>query len=115
MNLDPLLHMLGLNEHQSWPTRNHYVTDATDPEIAPLIAAGLVEEARAPKFLAEGDHVFRATVEGNRVAVAERKRRYPPPSRSKARYLHWISVADAVGCSFGEWLKKGMYKPGYWS
>ena len=113
MNLDALLHMLGLNENQRWPTRNHYVTSANDPEIMPLIAAGLVEETRTPKFLAEGDHVFRATLEGNRVAVAENERQNPKPSRSRARYLRWAR-AD-IGVTFGEWLKKGMYRPGYWS
>ncbi|TAL41403.1 MAG: hypothetical protein EPN91_10840 [Salinibacterium sp.] len=107
---DVLLHTLGLDErhHEAW--RNHYVTGDNDPVIAGLVAAGLMEPARAPGFLAPEDRVFRVTDEGKLVAAVERRRRHPPKKRSAARYDHYLNVADALGVSFGEYLKRRMYQ-----
>ena len=44
------------------------------------------------------------------VALAKNEKRNPKPSRSRARYLHYLYRADAYGCSFGEYLRRGLYK-----
>lgn len=104
-----LLHALGLDARHATPWRNHYVTSAEDPEVAALVAAGLMEPARAPGFLAPEDRVFRVTTEGESFARAERARLYPKPSRSAARYHAWLD-GDGCGVSFGEFLKRRMYR-----
>jgi hypothetical protein len=109
MKLSILLHTLGLDARHTTPWRNHYVTGAEDPEVAALVAAGLMEPARRPGFLADDDRVFRVTTEGESVARVERARLYPKPSRSAARYDAWLA-GDGCGVSFGEFLKRRMYQ-----
>ena len=108
--LDILLHTLGLDDHHRAPWRNQYVTGAIDPPMTDLVSAGLMEAVRRPGLLAAEDYPYRATDAGKVVAVAENGRRNPKPSRSRARYLHYLDVTDATGCSFGEYLRRGLYK-----
>lgn len=108
--MDTLLHMLGLDADHTEPWRDHYVTSGADPEIDALVAAGLVEPARRPGFLHIDDRVFRTTSAGRAAALAERARRYPPPSRDKRRYLGWLRIADvAPDLTFGEYLRRRLY------
>lgn len=109
MNLSILLHTLGLDERRANPWRNHYVTSAEDPDVAALVEAGLMEPTRRPGFLPVGDRVFRVTSAGEAVARTERARLYPPKSRSSARYHAWLD-GDGCGVSFGEFLKRRMYR-----
>lgn len=108
-DLAPLLHALGLDERHEDPWRDYYVTGATaEPEILELVARGLMEERRAPGFLAAGDRVFGATPTGRTLAIATNKARRLRVSRGARRYLRWLEVADAVGVSFGEYLRRGL-------
>ena len=110
LRLDTLLHILGLDERHADSYRNHYVTGAAvDVEVVALIELGLVVETDAPAFLPAGDRTFCATARGRSVALAERRRRYPPPSRSHARYARWLNVADCWPISFGDFLRRRLY------
>lgn len=111
LNLGPLTHALGLDADHPRPWRNHYVTGEDDPEIGPLVAAGLMAPARSPGFLAPGDRVFVATDAGRVAAIAENRRRNPPPSRSRARYLAWLRTDGCCG-TFGEYLRGRRYQRG---
>ena len=110
--MDALLHTLGIDQWHAAPYRNYYVTMATDAEILSLVATGLMVQAATPGFLAEGDCVFIATDAGRRAALAEHKRRYPPPSKSRARYLHWLDISDCCDVKFGDYLRRRMYAEG---
>lgn len=108
--MSALLHMLGLDAKHIEPWRNHYVGMGTEAELQPLLADGLIEEVPRPGFCPEGDRVFRATPAGIRAAAAERARRYPPPSRAKARYDGWLTIADCFpDLRFGDYLRRRMY------
>ncbi len=106
---DILIHTLGLDDRHRAPWRNQYVTGATDPAMDELVAAGFMEPVRRPGWLAAEDYPYRATDAGKVAAVAENERRNPKPSRSRRRYLHYLEVADAYGCSFGEYLRHKQY------
>ena len=108
--LDILLHTLGLDDHRRAPWRNQYVTGAIDPPMADLVSVGLMEAVRRPGWFAGEDYPYRATDAGKVAEIAENERRNPKPSRSRARYLHYLFCADAYGCSFGEYLRRGLYK-----
>lgn len=107
---DMLLHTLGLDARRREPWRNHYITGAADPTMDALVAAGLMEPAPRPGWIAAEDFPYRATDAGKVAAIAENERRHPKPSRSRARYFHYLDRADAYGCSFGEYLRHGLYK-----
>lgn len=113
-DLDLLLHACGLDEHHRDSNRKHYVTSAAGddiPALRRLEADGLMVQTRSPGFLADGDVVFMATDRGGNVARAENNKRNPPPSKFKARYLHFLDVSDAWDISFGEYLKRRLYNP----
>lgn len=110
-SLDPLLHTLGLDERHADCSRDHYVTEADDEALVALVARGLMEKRKAPGFLAPESCCFGATAAGRVEALAERARRYPPPSRSQARYMAWLDVADCYDLTFGGWLKAKLYDP----
>lgn len=110
--MDALLHALGLDERHAVPWRNYYVPRGDDPVIMPLVAAGLMAEVRAPAFLSKGARVFVATDAGKRAALVEHRRRYPPPSKYRARYLHWLDISDCCDVTFGEYLRRRMYAEG---
>lgn len=107
---DIVIHTLGLDDRRREPWRNHYITGADDALMAELVAAGLMEPVRRPGWLAAEDFPYRATEAGKIAAIAENEKRNPKPSRSRARYLHYLYRADAYGCSFGEYLRRGLYK-----
>lgn len=106
---DTLLHTLGLGRRAGDAWRNHFV--GSTPEIVELVAAGLIEKVSDGNELSGGDPVFRATAAGKARAREIRAREYPRPSRSKGRYLLWLS--SDCGMKFGEWLKLGCYKASY--
>ena len=101
-----LLHTLGLNRRGAVGGRNHFVGEP--PEMAELVAAGLMEKTSEGSDLSGGDPVFRATAAGKRRALEIHAREYPKPSRAKARYLMWLDSES--GMKFGEWLKLGCYR-----
>lgn len=108
--MDVLLHTLGLDANHREPWRNHYVTGGTDADVDTLVAEGLMEPTRRPGFLHVDDRVYRATDRGVTVACAENRRRNPPPSRAKGRYLAWLRIADVCpDLTFGAFLKRRMY------
>jgi len=110
--MDALLHMLGLDADHREPWRNHYVTGGDAPEIDALVAAGLVEPVAAPRFLDATDRVYRATAEGERQARIENRRRNPPPSPAKRRYLAWLRLSDAwPDLTFADFLRRRLYDP----
>lgn len=110
-----LLHTLGLDGRHREPYRNRYVTGAEPvPEIDALVSAGLMAPARRPGFLPADDRVFVVTTEGRAVAQREHRRLYPPPSRARARYLHWLDVSDACGMTFRDYLAQKLYSDPKW-
>ena len=117
-DLSPLLHMLGLDADHREPWRNHFVggdDHHDEPAIAELIALGLVERVARPGFLPDGDRVYRATDAGKAAAVAENWRRYPRPSRAKARYLHWLRLSGVCAdLTFGAYLRRRLYADPAW-
>lgn len=110
--MDTLLHMLGLDADHRLPWRNYYVTGADpDPEIDALVTAGLVEPTRRRSFLDVSDRVYRATEAGEIAAMAENRRRNPPLSPARRRYLHWLRLSDVCpDLTFGEYLRRRMYE-----
>lgn len=104
---DILLHAL------SGPTRNHYVTSGEDADVSALVAAGLMAEVKTPAFLAAGDRVFMATDAGKIEATRERLRRraaMPRLTVGQQRYRAWLRVSDLWDVSFGEFLRRGLYR-----
>jgi len=104
---DILLHTL------SGPARNHYVTDGNDPDIVALVAQGLMVEVKPPGFLPAGDRVFMATDAGKVEADRERFRRRlaaPKLTVGQQRYRAWLRVSDVWRVTFGEFLRRGLYR-----
>ncbi len=111
-SMGALLHMLGLDADHRVPWRNYYVTSADDPEIDALVSAGLAEPTRRPGFLDVSDRVYRATEAGKIAAMTENRRRNPPPSPAKRRYLAWLRLADAwPDLTFADFLRRRLYDP----
>lgn len=111
VGLGIVIHALGLDARRQDPWRNCYVLDGEDPEMDRLVLDGLMRETRRPGFLDPGDRVFVATEEGSRHAVAENKRRNPPPTRDRARYLEWLGIRDVYpDATFGDWLRQRRYR-----
>lgn len=111
-SMDALLHVLGLDADHRVPWRNYYVTSADDPDIDALVSAGLAEPTRCPGFLDVSDRVYRATLDGERQALVENRRRNPPPSPARRRYLAWLRLSDAwPDLTFGEYLRRRLYDP----
>lgn len=105
-----LLHALGLNRRGAVMSRNYFAGDT--PEMAEPVAAGLMEKVNGGGPLSGGDPVFRATAAGKARAREIHAREYPKLTRSQSRYREWLN-ADS-GIRFGEWLKMGCYRPGFW-
>lgn len=103
-HLHILQHALGLDEFgQGVMYRNSYVTDDGDKDCTALVTAGLMIR-HAPRALFGGDPCFTVTEAGK---AAMREHSPPPPrvARGRARYLAWLSAADAYDIAFGDWLK----------
>jgi hypothetical protein len=105
-----LLHTLGLGRRTGDAWRNHFV--GSTPEIVELVAAGLMEKVNDGGPLSGGDPVFRATAAGKARAREIHAREYPKLTRSQSRYREWLN-ADS-GIRFGEWLKMGCDRAGFW-
>lgn len=98
--LDVLHHTLGVTPMRRDPYRNYYVAGVghhSQHILLELVADGLMAEALAPRFLADGDQVYRVTETGRIVALEQLPL---PPKRS--RYEEFLD-AD-YGHSFAEWL-----------
>jgi hypothetical protein len=106
---DTLLHTLGLNRRGAVSSRNYFAGEP--PEMAELVAAGLMEKVSNGSPITGGDPVFRATAAGKARAREIHAQEYPKLTRSKARYLKWLSEDSEM--KFGDWLKAGCYRPGY--
>lgn len=98
--LEVLHHTLGVTPERREPYRNHYVAGAghhSQHILLELVAAGFMTEAPAPRFLADGDQVYRVTDVGRALALDLLP---APPKRSRYdEYLH-----SEYSESFAEWL-----------
>ena len=110
--LSILQHALGRDEFGKNPRgeadyRNHYcVGDGPDLALCrEAVAQGLMADRGAIEWCA-GETLFVVTDAG-KAYIAEHSPPPPKVSRGKARYLRWLSISDAVGMTFGEWLKGG--------
>lgn len=103
--LSLLHHTLGVTPERRDPYRNHFVAGVghhDQPDLERLEVAGLMERAHAPKFLHDGDVVFRVTDAGLAYALEHLPQ---PPKRSRyEQYLH-----SETDCSFAEFI--GINKP----
>lgn len=115
--LEILQHALGRNEfgqHRNPGNpdfRNHFCAELASDDFAlcrQAVAKGLMTE-RAPSAISGGAHVFSVTEAGKRY-IEQHSPKPPKLTRSQQRYEDWLS---ADGCmSFGEWLKRGLWKGG---
>ena len=109
-HLHTLQHALGVDQYgRGEHYRNRFVTGpgSNDFQICvELCDLGLMMD-HGPQRIAAGDHCFTVTEEGKK-AMSENSPNPPKVSRSKQRYLDYLS-AD-TDFSFGEWLKFGLYK-----
>lgn len=116
--MSALLHMLGLDADHRKPWRNHFVAGPghhSNAELAALVEAGHIAQARTPKFLPSDDVVYVATEAGIAHAIAENYRANPVPPMAKRRYLHWLRISDvAPDLTFREYLRRKMYADPAW-
>lgn len=90
--------------------RNHFCAGGKDVATCRgAVALGLMEERLVARTLSGGDPTFVVTDEGKRY-IATHSPAPPKMSRAKKRYDHWLGVRDAIGMSFGEYLKQRMYE-----
>jgi len=92
--------------------RNHYVAGEGHHSwdaLREAVANGLMREHQ-PREVSGGDPIFTVTDAG-KVYIAEHSPKPPKISRSKARYLAYLSSAAAdCDVSFGDWLKSKLYE-----
>lgn len=103
--LDVLHHTLGVTPERREPYRNHYVAGGGHHYqhiLLQLVTAGFMAEAPAPRFLAEGDKVYRVTDAGRALALDLLPA--PPKLSRYDEYLH-----SEYSESFAEWL--GIVRP----
>lgn len=109
--LQIMQHALGLDEHgrpiHRTPgySRNYFACDP-DPDLESLVALGLMTDRGAREF-AGGMHFYVVTDAGKAAVLRESP---PPPrvSRSRQRYLKWLTVADYYpDWRFGDWIRAG--------
>ena len=111
-HLHILRHSLGLDHHgHGHPYRNHFCTGpGTDdfPACRQLTDQGLMQE-HVPSALTGGMHLFTVTDAG-----AEHVRQHSPPpprlTRSQKRYRYWRRVGDAIGMTYGQFIKSTLSK-----
>lgn len=90
--------------------RNHFCAGGKDVATCrEAVALGLMEERHVARELSGGDPTFFVTDAGKRY-IAEKSPAPPKMNRAKKRYDHWLDVRDAIGMSFGEYLKQRMYE-----
>lgn len=108
-----LQHALGLDEFgrrkhgATEDFRSHFCTSpgGSDWDLcSQAVAAGLMKRYE-PTAISGGDWIFCVTAKGE-AYVTEHSPPPPKVSRSRSRYLHYLSSVYAEGgMSFGEWLK----------
>ena len=110
--LQILQHSLGVDRHgQGSMYRDHYAVgpgcDSWD-DCQRLVRLGLMVD-HGPQRPLGSLHYFRVTAAGK---AHVREASPPPPrrTRSQLRYEHWLRVADAVGMTFGQFIKSPMSK-----
>jgi hypothetical protein len=95
-------------------TRNHFVSceghDA-NPTLHELAEFGLVKLTGYRGVLPPDSHFWMATDLGKQWAECWQKARWARVSRGKKRYLDWLEISDVCDISFGEWLRRGLYRP----
>lgn len=100
-DLHILRHSLGLDDSgRGNQYRNYFAANPSDPDMARLGAAGLMELVKTPTIWG-GLECWRVTVRG----LAEVEDRKPQPvklTRSQARYRKFLDMD--TGMKFGEWL-----------
>lgn len=109
-----LQHALGVDAYGRG--QQYRSTCVTGPGCADFrLCQELVESGhmidRGPQALFGGGHVFQVTVRG-RLAVAEESPKPPPLSRSQQRYKNYLAGPGPF--TFGEWLKRKLYKREMW-
>lgn len=112
--LSILQHALGLDRYgqgQDGTYRRHYVAGRNCSEwqvLMTLVEDGLMIR-HEPSELTGGGHCFVATDAG-RDYVRRESPDPPKINRNQKRYLDWLKVSDPLNCTFGEYLKRGLYK-----
>lgn len=110
-----LQHALGRDEYGRRPRgrsddyRNHYTAGPGHHGFdlcREAVAAGLMRE-HAPRALSGGDHIFTVTI-GGEAYIREHSPKPPKVSRSRARYLAFLS--EDSGATFGEWLRMQKHR-----
>lgn len=102
-----LRHMLGLkpwvwaDEPRAPPNRNYAAVNPGDPLFIEMEADGLVECYQRPTADTRYDW-WRTTDKGRAVAFASVEHR--KRSAAQRRYDRWLSIADCLGMTFGEYL-----------
>ena len=107
-----LQHSLGVDGHgQGEMYRNHYVVGPGSDgfgDCRRLTEAGLMQD-HGPQALAGSMHCFTVTDAG-----AEHVRQHSPPpprlTRSQKRYRYWRRVGDAIGMTYGQFIKSTLSK-----
>lgn len=109
--LHVLQHSLGVDEFgQGMPYRDYFVTSggSKDHKICEsLVAMGLMTNCGTKTFL-QGD-VFRVTGEGMK-ACSVMSPEPPRKTAAQRRYSKYRAARDALGVSFGEYLKQRLYE-----
>jgi hypothetical protein len=106
-----LQHSLGLDQHgRGNQYRNHFVAGGKDlMACEELTSLGLMTK-RALSELTGGSPCFHVTQKGIDLVHSESPKP-PKVSRARARYLHWLDVADCFGdWTFGDYLKARAYE-----
>lgn len=88
-----------------------YVSDERG-DLDALVAAGLLKETQRPWFIPENDRVFVATQAGRDAAWESPRKRPAPPKLTvgQRRYRAWLRVSDVWDVTFGEFLRRGLYR-----
>lgn len=111
---DILMHTLGLDRDRHGSYRNHFVAGPGHHDMPLLVEAerrGYMKCSAFPHSVPlPGDsRVWYCTEAGKARAAAAHAERFPPLTRSKARYRRYLdSCSDYM--SFGDYLKSGTDK-----
>lgn len=105
--LETLRHMLGIDnpaKRSPEPTRDYFCASRGDSHLQAMASAGLVEW-----YSDKWDYEWYKTTElGRELAIKSHKKvRYP---KAKRVYLAFLSVSDATGCTFKEFLTQPEYE-----
>ena len=104
-DIHALQHSLGISDGRTKEYRNHYADEPDCPQMAKLIAMGLMKRGyRIPGGL----QMYHVTEAGKKIA---RDNLPPPPSKKKRRYLRYLDASDAYpDLTFREFLTEPEWK-----